>query len=279
MVSVIQRAWRDQRKPKMLRGKALNPSAPLEMRYYNAMASLIRAMSAHVEAEVHKLFVGETAQAFYSQDSISTEAKVLTNEFVRKFQRIFNIASKPIAQTMTNQADRTSALALKSSLKDLSNGLTLKTDAISGDIYDVLNATVAENVALIKSISSDYLTQVQSAVMRSITTGNGLQDLVPFLQKQEGITLRRARVIARDQTRKAFSNLNFARMDKLGIKEYEWLHSAGGQKPRKLHISYSGRIFRVDQPPIIDEKTGQRGKPGDLINCRCRALPVIKFED
>jgi SPP1 gp7 family putative phage head morphogenesis protein len=279
MVSVKKRAWRDQRKPKQLKGLPLNPNIALEMRYYNAIATLIRAMSATVEAEVHKLFIDEPAQKFYAQDAtISSQAKILTNALTSKFQKIFNLASKPLAQGMTAQADKSSATALKSSLKQLSGGLTLKTDAISGDIYDILNATVAENVALIKSISSDYLTQVQSAVMRSITTGNGLQDLVPFLQKQEGITLRRARVIARDQTRKAFSNLNFARMDKLGIKQYEWLHSAGSQKPRKLHIAMSGKIYDIANPPVIDNKTGQRGKPGDLINCKCRAIPIIVFD-
>lgn len=275
-----KRAWADQRKPKHLRGTALNPNLSLERRYYHEMASLIRQMSAFVEADIHKLFVSEPAQQFYAEDSmLSSQAKIVTNELMRKFQKVFNLASKPLAQRMTVQADQSSALALKSSLKQLSGGLTLKIDVLTGELNEILNATVTENVGLIKSIPTQYLQQVQGGVMRSITTGNGLQDLVPFLQRQEGITLRRARIIARDQTRKAFSNINFARMEKLGVTEYEWLHSAGGQAPRKLHIGYTGRIFRVDQPPIIDEKTGQRGKPGDLINCRCRAIPVIKFED
>jgi hypothetical protein len=35
---------------------------------------------------------------------------------------------------------------------------------------------VTENVGLIKSIPTQYLGGVQGAVMRSITTGNGMQD-------------------------------------------------------------------------------------------------------
>lgn len=274
-----KKAWVDQRKPQRIKGLALNPNAAVEMRYYAAMAALVRAMSAQTEADIHHLFISAPARAFYAQDdTLSGQAKMLSNMLTKKFQRIFDLGSKPIAKRMAEQADKASATSLKGSLKHLSGGLTLKTDILTGDLYEILNATVAENVALIKSISSDYLTQVQGAVMRSITTGNGLQDLVPFLQKQEGITLRRARIIARDQTRKAFSNINFARMEKLGVKEYEWLHSAGGQKPRKLHIAMSGKTYSIANPPIIDEKTGQRGKPGDLINCRCRAVPIIRFE-
>ena len=48
---------------------------------------------------------------------------------------------------------------------------------------------MTENVGLIKSIPAQYLNGVQGAVMRSITTGNGMQDLVPYLQKHKGITL------------------------------------------------------------------------------------------
>src|SRR5262249_44803197 len=122
-----------------------------------------------------------------------------------------------------------------------------------------------------------YLNGVQQAVMRSITTGNGLKDLVPFLQKHRGITLRRARIIAEDQTRKAFSNISRIRMERVGIKEFEWLHSRGSLHPRKLHIDYSGKTFSFENPPIIEERTGERGFPGQAINCKCRMRPVVRF--
>ncbi|RIQ43658.1 phage head morphogenesis protein, partial [Bordetella avium] len=32
-----------------------------------------------------------------------------------------------------------------------------------------------------------------------------------------------------------------------------------------------------DNPPIIDKTTGERGLPGQLINCKCRMRPVIDF--
>jgi uncharacterized protein with gpF-like domain len=72
-------------------------------------------------------------------------------------------------------------------------------------------------------------------------------------------------------------------MDKLGIDKYEWLHSAGGQKPRQLHQHMSGKTYSLSNPPIIQQAKGSqpevRGKPGDLINCRCRMVPIIQFEE
>lgn len=275
-----KKVWVAMPRPEMLRGKTLQPSAAAEAAYGQRLRKLINRMTRMVDSDLKAFFKEPTAKEYFAQDaSISAQARILMNALIERSQGLFDIAARPLADLVASDASKSSAASLKHSLRALSQGLTLKTDMISGSIKDVLSATVTENVGLIKSIPSEYLTQVQGAVMRSITQGRGLADLVPFLRKQEDITLRRARIIARDQTRKAFSNLNFARMDKIGIEEYEWLHSAGGQKPRQLHVHMSGNIYRVDKPPIIDEKTGQRGKPGDLINCRCTATPIIKFKE
>lgn len=267
-------------RPKQLKGLALNTSAPIEARYLQSLNKLIRGMTDQVNSDLKQFFEAPVAEQYFAQDdTVSNQAKMIMAALMNKFRKVFEIAAPPLATRMTAETTKYSASSLEASMKKLSQGLTLKTDILSGDLHDILRATVTENVSLIKSIPNEYLTQVEGAVMRSITTGRGLEDLVPFLRNQEGVTLRRARVIARDQTRKAYSNINFERMKEIGVQEYEWLHSAGGQKPRQLHQRMSGNIYRIDKPPIIDEKTGQRGKPGDLINCRCRAIPVIKFNE
>ena len=151
---------------------------------------------------------------------------------------------------------------------------------LTGELEEALNAAVAENVALIRSIPAQYFTQIQGAVMRSITTGRGLHDLVPFIKNYKDVTLRRARLIAHDQSRKVYGNINRIRAEKLGIKKFQWLHSAGGHEPRPLHKNVlNGKVFNMNDPPIIDEKTGERGFPAQLISCRCRMIPIVSFED
>ena len=167
-------------------------------------------------------------------------------------------------------------------MKDLSGGLSLNTGLVPDALSEALTAAVAENVQLIKSIPQQYLTQIQGAVMRSIQPGgNGLQDLIPVLKAQKGITERRARNIALDQTRKTFNAANTERMQALGVKKFEWIHSGGGAHPRKDHIEMSGNIYSFDDPPVIGVMYGAevRGFPGDLPNCRCTMRPVIEFDD
>ena len=229
--------------------------------------------------ELGRLFKTDHAEEFFAQDaSISSQARILTNALIKKYTDLFASLSKPMAERFAQESDKSSDLAVKSNLRQMSDELTLSTKMItSGPLNDILNAVVTENVGLIKSIPTQYLGGVQGAVMRSITTGNGMQDLVPFLQKHKGITLRRARSISMDQTKKAFSALSVERMKKAKIAAYIWKHTSGSRHPRKLHIEMDGNKYFYDDPPIVDEKTGMRGHPGTAINCACRMVPVLDF--
>lgn len=273
-------AWVAQHNPDAVRGNPLANPSIAEARYYARLREMIDRMIGDVEAELKKFFDEPHAEEYFAQDaSVSSQARIIMNMLMKKYNQQFAALAKPIAETQLNRVDKASSSALHSSLQQLTGGLSLKTTSLTGPLTDVLNASITENVELIKSISQQYLSGVQDAVMRSITTGRGLADLVPYLAKHKGITDRRARMIARDQTRKAYNNLNKGRMEKVGLKKFEWLHTGGSAHPRKLHISYSRKVFSFDDPPVIDENTGERGIPGQAINCRCRMIPVLDFGD
>lgn len=275
-----KQAWVKQRKPDVVYGSALNPPTILEQRYYDRLDKMISVMCSHVESRLRRFFNEPHAEEYFAEDaSISSQARILTNQLTRQFNAWFAQSAPTIAEQLAAGADKASSSALHSSLKELSGGLSLKTTTLSGGLADILQATTTENVALIKSISAEYLSGVQQAVMRSITTGEGMHDLLPYLEKHKGINKRRAQIIARDQTRKAFNNLSKGRMEKLGLKKFQWLHTGGSVHPRKLHKEYNGKIFSFDDLPIIDENTGERGIPGQAINCRCRMKTVLDFGD
>lgn len=273
--------WVERRKPDFVRGNPLNYPTTIEARFSERINDVVQRMMDKVERDVQRLFTEEHSKEFFAtfaqDDTISSQARILTNKLRDKFESIFGAFAALESERMMGQVDKASSTSVHASLEELSGGLSLPTSALSGTDRQVLNASITESTALIKSISTKYLDGVQAATMRSITTGNGLQDLVPYLKKQRGITERRARMIAYDQTRKAFNNLNRGRMQRLGLKKFEWLHTSGSKEPRKLHISYSGKIFSFDDLPIIVEDTGERGIPGQAINCRCRMRPVIEF--
>ncbi len=271
-------AYVSRRKPEMLKGSPINPPAPVAMRYNAELQALIKQMTTETQVALTALFDTEHAQEYFAQDaSTASQANIVLNALIKKFTTLFNTRSKPIAKRFSSASNRASSKATHSSLKELSGGLSLGTRKLDADTKEIMTATIAENVGLIKSIPQKYLAGVQGAVMRSITTGNGMQTLLPYIRKSKAVTERRAQFIALDQTRKANVALTASRMEKIGLKKFEWLHTGGGKTSRELHEELSGQIFEFANPPVIQKDPLVRGLPGQLPGCRCRIKPVIDF--
>ncbi len=100
---------------------------------------------------------------------------------------------------------------------------------MTAPMNNALQATIAENVGLIRSIPEKYFTEVEGLVMRSVARGRDLSYLTDELQKRYGITRRRAALIAHDQNNKATSVMQAARQQSLGITQGVWKHSHAGK--------------------------------------------------
>lgn len=273
-------AYVARRRPEMLKGSPINPPAPIAIRYNAELQALIKKMTDETAAALQALFDTEHAQEYFAQDaSTAAQANIVMNALIKKFSLLFNARSKVIAKRFADASNKASSKSTHTSLKELSGGLSLGTRKLDADTKEIMTATIAENVGLIKSIPQTYLSGVQGAVMRSITTGNGMQTLLPYIKKHKGITERRAHFIAIDQTRKANIALTVGRMEKVGLKKGIWLHTGGGKTSRELHEHLHGTVFEFANPPVIQKDPMVRGLPGQLPGCRCRFKPVIEFDD
>lgn len=267
-----------QRASGVLVGAPLTYSAAQMRKYERAIGKLTAAM--------YKEYAKELAQVFRQNEvitvdaSISAQARIALNKLRRRFERLFAKNAPAIVDNVFNGIDKASRASLGQSLRELSGGITLKTDAMPAALRQAMTAAIAENVQLIKSIGQQYHTQIEGAVMRSLQPGGrGMADVREALSKYEGITDRRKNLIATDQIRKATTSMNVERAKSAGVTKFRWLHSGGGSEPRELHLELNGQIFSYDDPPVIDDRTGERGYPGQLINCRCQAVPVIEWGD
>jgi len=94
--------------------------------------------------------------------------------------------------------------SLKKSERDLKKSAGI--DVYSGNtaMQDYLKASAQQNAQLIKSIPAKYLEEVQALVMANMRSGMRPGYIEKALQEQFGVTQRRAKMIARDQT----SNIN-----------------------------------------------------------------------
>ncbi|AUR93246.1 head morphogenesis domain protein [Vibrio phage 1.186.O._10N.286.49.E3] len=149
-------------------------------------------------------------------------------------------------------------------------------------VSDYLDATVKDNVRLIKSIPDQYLTQVESIVLGNMRAGMRPSAINKQLQDQFGVTERRARVISRDQVSKASNGLAKKRMESSGFKYFQWIDSKDSRvRSRHKRIAnkvtkYGKGIYSFSDLPLNDK--GIPIAPSDDIQCRCVMRPVLPSE-
>lgn len=275
-LSQKRKDYADQRGGYTFVGKPLHYPAGVAERYQKDLDRLIASMLKGYERELQRLL---REQGVVTQDaSLASQARIALNKLSRRFQKLFDQNASRITERMLNGVDKHSETSLKQSLKELSGGVTLQTSVMPAVLKESVKAATVENVALIKSIPTQYHQRIESAVMRSIQVGGeGRKTLMDELRNIGGMSERRARIISEDQTRKATTSANTERAKSLGIRKFKWVHSRGGAEPRKSHVAANGKIYEYANPPAIGDK-GEPVLPGYAINCRCIAVPVIEWE-
>lgn len=144
-------------------------------------------------------------------------------------------------------------------------------------LIDYLKAAADQNAALITSIPAQYLEQVSNIVTGNMRAGMRPSYIEEALVKQFGVTQRRAKLIARDQTSKIQGEITRIRQVNSGITYFRWL-TAHDERVRPSHVAvgkrdvgYGPGVFKWSDLPVVD---GVPTFPGQPINCRCVAVPV-----
>ena len=253
-------------KPKLL--KPIPPNAGIEAAYAKQITALLDEMTDSVEYWLKAGY--RKHEPLMAQDSVSTDMQkiiqALIKRFIKKFDKLAPEAAQKFADKTFKHTDRTMAMHLKAM------GWTVPFK-VNKPMQDALNATIHENVGLIRSIPQEYLTDIEGAVMRSYAVGHDLKTMTDEIQRIGGVTRRRAAFIAHDQTSKANATATLARSVALGFTKAVWRHSKGGKEPRPSHVAASGTVYEQGKGCLID---GEWILPGTLPNCRCLGIIVAE---
>ena len=274
------------------KGKALRIPVSVQLHYSEAIGQLTDRMVTETRTELVDLLKSEDAvRHFYQMSgqtvgmdaSLSSQARILMNKLKAKYDQLFGKLSFGLSPKMADDLNRASSTATRSSvaglpnLKEASKTLTLSVKQLDEPTKNILKAASGRSANFITSIPEQHLGRIANAVYDSITTGNGLEDLIPALDKEGSSIKNWARNTAMDQTRKTYNGLNAGRMKKIGIEKGEWIHSGGSQHPRELHQEYDGQTFNLNKGAPVGDDDGNYVMPGDDANCRCTFAPVIDF--
>lgn len=255
-------------KPKVLR--AVRPGLGIEASYRRKLDALITEMHDSVLYWVRAKFKNNEPRI--AQDAIPAEVlRIAIAELSRRWTKRFDEASDRLAEYFATAIEDRSTAQLKRILRD--GGWTVKFQ-MTPAMRDVFEATINQNVALIKSIPQQYLASVEQMVQQMIQGGGDLYKLSGDIQDKYGVTKRRAALIARDQNNKANASFQKARQLELGITEAIWMHSHAGKEPRPSHVAMNGKKYDIKKG-MWDPTEQEWIMPGQLINCRCTSRPVV----
>ena len=257
-------------RPMVLDG--VRPNAGLAARYRRQLDMMISQMDADITREIMAAYRSnppEMASDASPAADLQSVIAGLGRKWLGRFSKLAPELAKYFAQAVGERSDYQLQAILKR------GGFTVDF-RISRQVNDILQAITHENVALIKSIASQHLTQVEGMVMRSVTAGRDLETLNRELRETFGVTKRRAALIARDQNNKATAVITRARQEELGIQTAQWMHSHAGKTPRPSHLKAGrdGVIYDVKQG-WFDPDEQKWIWPGTLINCGCFSKPII----
>jgi len=247
---------------------AARPNVGIRTAYQKRLDTAVEDMTRSVIFWVranYRANTPELAQDASPARELERAMRLLARRWNRNFDKLAVILAEHFATGVADRSDR----ALMAALRKYGFTVRFKMTATQND---VLQATIAENVQLIRSISTQYFTQVQGDVMRAVQSGRDLATLTDALEKRTGITRRRAAFIARDQTAKATAALTRVRQQEVGVTKAVWLHSGGGKEPRPEHVAFSGQTYDVAKGAFLE---GKWTWPGVEPNCRCTCKAIV----
>lgn len=232
---------------KGLRKKEIKLNSRTKHSYGNNLKRLVRAMFRNLKIEIINGY----------RDSIELMKDILNNLEMR-YRDIFKQQSRYLINNLIEE--------IEYNFRENNNfSINFNTDRYR----DIIDYFIENNVNLITNLSNDVMFRVRESVYESIANNDNRKSLYNRILNLENITSKRAKLIARDQTAKIFSNINIYNQRQSGIAYFLWQTvndervSTGKGGHRQLH----NNIYKYDDRanyPIIDTR-GTRGFPAQRV--------------
>lgn len=199
-----------------------------------------------------------------------------------QIETIFNRNAEKLAENFVNAVSvsekrtfmQTINGASESVTKDTINSIDLLADQ---GIKRIINKSIGENVKLIQSIPQQHYQRIAKTIHDGLEKGQSYSTMAKEIRQINGVSERKAKFIARDQTASVYGELTQKRNENLGIEKFKWITSRDN-RVRETHRVLDGMVFDwasgAKGPGVPIEMIGLI--PGEDYNCRCTSTPVFE---
>lgn len=140
----------------------------------------------------------------------------------------------------------------------------------------------------IKDFTQKEIKELRGKIQENVFTGNRYGNMVKTIQDSYGVSARKAKFLASQESRLLLTKHKEVKYQEAGVHQYVWrtVHRPKDASPdhhvpgnvRYAHGLLDGKIFRFDTPPITTNpgETVRRNNPGEDFNCRCFLRAIIR---
>lgn len=134
----------------------------------------------------------------------------------------------------------------------------------------------------VSDFAKKEITELRQNIMRTAFAGDRYGGLVKTIEQSYGVTERKAKFLARQETSLLMTKFKQTRYQSAGVEYYKWGCVAGSKNHpvRPWHRALEGKVFRWDDPPITTQPgtAVKHNNPGQDYNCRCFAKPLVGYK-
>ncbi len=272
----IRNRIKNRRERRKKQGKSTDIAAPRKSYpkgVERAYRKFLRQYVAQLEAAVKKVVLPRIPQIINELSSQRPDSKDLRIDQIESFkaaldaQVLEGFSDNELATMVKRTGNRVNAHSKEAMGNAFKRVIGVDPLFQEPFVAQELELFVIQNVRLIESIKTKYYEDVEGIVMRGAQKGETGKAIGKQISERTGVTRRRGDLIARDQVASLNGNIDQQRQKNLGVSEYIW-RTVGDERVRDDHAEREGQKFKWSEPPFD-------GHPGEPINCRCVAEPII----
>lgn len=198
------------------------------------------------------------------------EAVPTITDMLAKYAELLIPWGTATASKMLGEVNRRDEQAWFSHANEISRAL--REEIRTAPTGAVMQALLAEQVTLIKSLPLDAAKRVHDLTLAGIEDGTRAKEIAKEIARSGEVSMNRANLIARTEVARTASALTQARAEHIGSEGYIWRTSKDSDV-RHSHREMEGKYVRWDTPPKLSDGTTTHA--GQIYNCRCYPEPVI----
>ncbi len=216
-----------------------------------------------------------------------------TGKTLRNLEQVIKTLTRQYGNKLNRNAERIIKEYLRKAGVDAQKSILRQLRKVYGDNFTInfnarqygqtLKLVAQRNAMLINTTATQVISNVTNVTYDGVTTGQSWTAIEKDLRTQRHIAADRIKRIARDQTAKLNEALSEMAMRDAGVQFFEWSTANDERVSTGYggHRQLDGKIYKWGDNahyPVIDSY-GHRGQPGQRVNCRCTARPVILRKD